>query len=167
MIEEAKVWFYFLSSVILSSKHLSTVRKNEAILLYALLKREKINVGKIIDNSILSYYRSKYRGLIPPPATITRLYILRGVKGTWEEEETCSKASSLTLTGITKGPTNIDKEKNVETKEDGGNDKGNEQAHLESPFQERQERQRSLSPIWNLSTDVSEIHQDLAESSRQ
>ena len=36
--EEAKVWFYFASSVLLPSKHLSTVRKNEAILLYAFLK---------------------------------------------------------------------------------------------------------------------------------
>ena len=38
LTEEAKVWFYFVSSVLLPSKHLSTVRKEEAILLYALLK---------------------------------------------------------------------------------------------------------------------------------
>ena len=41
LTEESKVWFYFVSSVILPSKHLSTVRKNEAILLYALLKGVK------------------------------------------------------------------------------------------------------------------------------
>ena len=46
LIEEAKVWFYFISSVLLPSKHLSTVRRNEAILLYALLKGYKINVGR-------------------------------------------------------------------------------------------------------------------------
>ena len=74
LIEEAKVWFFFVSSVLLLS-NLNTVRKNEAILLYALLKGYKINVGKIIENSIMSYYRRKYRSLIPYPATITRLCI--------------------------------------------------------------------------------------------
>ena len=81
-MEEAKVWFFFVSSVLLPSNHLSIVRKNEAILLYASLKGYKINVGKIIENSVLSYYRSKYKGLIPHPTTITRLCILGGVKGT-------------------------------------------------------------------------------------
>ena len=60
LIEEAKVWFYFIGSVLLPSKHLSTVCQEEAILLYALLKGYKINVGKIIENSILNYYQSKY-----------------------------------------------------------------------------------------------------------
>ena len=82
LIEEAKVWFYFFSSTIMPSKHLSTVRKDEEILLYTLLKGYKINVGKIIENCILSYYRSKYKGRIPHTETITRLCILRGVKGT-------------------------------------------------------------------------------------
>ena len=44
LIEEAKVWFYFISSVLRPSKPLSTVRRDEAILLYALLKGYKINV---------------------------------------------------------------------------------------------------------------------------
>ena len=79
--EEAKVWFYFVNSVLLPSNHLSTVRKNEAILLYALLKGYKINVGKIIENSIMSYYRSKYKSLIPYPAIITILCLLGGVNG--------------------------------------------------------------------------------------
>ena len=54
LTEEAKVWFYFVSSVLLPLKHLNTVRWNEVILLYALLKGYKINVGKIIENSIMS-----------------------------------------------------------------------------------------------------------------
>ena len=83
--------------------YLSAMRKNEAVLLYALLKGYKINVGKIIENSIMSYYKRKYRGLIPHPTTITRLCILGGVNADQEEEETCPKASPLTLTGITKG----------------------------------------------------------------
>ena len=56
LTEEAKVWFYFIGLVLLPSKHLSIVCQEEAILLYALLKGYKINVGKIIENSILNYY---------------------------------------------------------------------------------------------------------------
>ena len=55
LTEEANVWFYFIGSVLLPSKHLSIVHQEETILLYALLKGYKINVGKIIENSILNY----------------------------------------------------------------------------------------------------------------
>ena len=43
-------------------------------------------------------------GLIPHPATITKLCVLARVKGIWVEEETCPKVSPLTLTGVIKGP---------------------------------------------------------------
>ena len=86
------------------SKHLSTVRREEAILLYALLKGCKINVGKIIEKSILDYSERKCRGMIPHPTTITRLYIQGGVDEEWGTEKTYPRASPLTLTGITKGP---------------------------------------------------------------
>ena len=105
LIEEAKVWFYFVGSNLVPSKHLGIVRKNEAILLYAILKGYKLSVGKIIENSILSFFISNYRGLLPHLALITRLCILGGVEGDWEEEETCPKTSPLTLTGITKPQT--------------------------------------------------------------
>ena len=114
LTEQAKVWFYFICSVILPSKHLSTVREKEAVLLYAILKGYKFGVGKIIENSILSYYRGSYRGLVPHLALITRLCILGSVKGDWEEEETCRKTLLLTLTGIIKGPKSRGKEKEVE-----------------------------------------------------
>ena len=55
LTEEAKVWFYFIYYVLIPSKHLRTVRREEAILLYALLKGYKINVGKIIEKSILGH----------------------------------------------------------------------------------------------------------------
>ena len=55
LTEEAKVWFYFIRFVLMPSKHLSIVRREELILLYALLKGYKINVGKIIEKSILGY----------------------------------------------------------------------------------------------------------------
>ena len=82
LTEEAKIWFYFFSFVLLPSKHLSTMRKEEALVMYAILKGYKLNVGKTNEKSILNYYSSKYRGLIPHPATITRLCIIGEVKGT-------------------------------------------------------------------------------------
>ena len=111
LTEQSKVWFYFICSVILPSKHLSIVREKETVLLYAILNGYKFSVGKIIENSILSYYRGSYRGLVPHPTLITRLHILGSVEGDWEEEETCPKTSPLTLSGIIKGPQNKGKEK--------------------------------------------------------
>ena len=104
LIEEAKVWFYFIASVIIPTEHLCTIRENEAIIFYALLKGYKFGVGKIIETSIKTFHKIVKRGLIPYPATITRLYILAGVKGIWAEEETCPKVSPLTLTRVVKGP---------------------------------------------------------------
>ena len=43
--EEAKVWFYFICLVIIPIKHLSSVKEQEAMILYALLKGYKMNVG--------------------------------------------------------------------------------------------------------------------------
>ena len=115
MTEEAKLWFYFISYVLMPSKHLSTVRREEAILLYVLLKGYKINVGKIIEKSILGYSKSKCRGMIPHLATITRHCIQRGVEEEWGTDETYLRASPLTLTCITKGPKNRGKGKEKET----------------------------------------------------
>ena len=103
LTEEAKVWFYFIASFIIPTKHLSTIREHEAIILYALLKGYNFDVGKIIETSIRSFHKNVRGGLIPHPTTITRLCILAGVKGIWAEEETCPKVSPLTLTGVIKG----------------------------------------------------------------
>ena len=92
--------------------------------LITLLKEYKINVGKIIENSILSYSRS--RGLIPHPATITNLCLPWGVEEKWEKEETYPRASPLTLTELTKGPKNRGKEKEIEVQEERGNERCNE-----------------------------------------
>ena len=104
LTKEAKVWFYYFSSVIIPTKHLSTIREQEAIILYALPKGYKFDVGKIIESSVRCFHKNVKRGLIPHPATITRPFILAGVKGTWVEEETYPKVSPLTLTGVIKGP---------------------------------------------------------------
>ena len=106
LTEEAKVWFYFLASVLVPTRHLSTVREQEAIMLYAILKGYKINIGTIIENSIMRYHEGNKRGLIPHPATITILCLKAGVKGDWVTEEEVPLASPLLLTGVTKGPRN-------------------------------------------------------------
>ena len=104
LTEEAKVWFYFISYVIIPTKNLSTIRENEVILLYALLKGYKFDVGKIIETSNRIFHTIVKRGLIPHPTTITRLCVLAGMKWIWAEEETCPKVSPLILTGVIKGP---------------------------------------------------------------
>ena len=106
MIEEAKVWFYFLAFVMVPTKHVCTVREQEAIILYAMLKGYKLNAGAIIENSVMRYHERNKRGLIPHPATITRLCLRAGVKGTLEEEEEWPKVSPLTMTGVSKGHRN-------------------------------------------------------------
>ena len=59
--EGAKVWFYFLSPVILPTKHFYAVREQEAIILYAPLKGYKMNVGGLIEGSIRGYHLSNKR----------------------------------------------------------------------------------------------------------
>ena len=125
LTEEAKVWFYFLASVLIPTKHVCKVREHEAVILYAILKGYKLNAGAIIVNSIMRYHEGNKRGLIPHPATITRLRTRAGVKGVWEEEEECPKSSPLTLTGVSKGPRNL-KKKGVIVEADSGDEEENE-----------------------------------------
>ena len=47
--EVVKVWFYFVNFVLTPSKHVSIVRQDRAILLYALVKGFNLNVGKIVE----------------------------------------------------------------------------------------------------------------------
>ena len=131
-------------------KHLSTIRDKEAVLLYAILKGYKCNVGKIIENSILSYYRGGYRGLVPYQA----LFILGGVEGDWEKEENCPRTSPLTLTGITKGPKNRGREREAEIERENRDDVEIHQIQIESEAPKKQLRKRSVSPILTLSPEV-------------
>ena len=84
LTEEAKVWFYFLASVLVPTRHLSTVREQEAVMLYAILKGYKINIGTIIENSIMRYHEGNKRGVIPHPETVTILCLKAGVRVDWE-----------------------------------------------------------------------------------
>ena len=105
LTKEAKVLFYFLASVLVPTRHLSTVREQEAVMLYAILKGYKINIGTIMENSIMRYHEGSKRGVIPHPATVTILCLKAGVRGDWEAEEV-PLTSPLLLTGVSKGPRN-------------------------------------------------------------
>ena len=85
-----------------------------------------MNVGKIIETSILNSYHRNYRGSIPHSVTITKLCIIGGVKRTWEEEERCPKTSPLTLTGKTIPPPSKGKENVQEIQEEDRDGKENE-----------------------------------------
>ena len=74
-----KVWFYFVNSILTPLKHVSTVRQDHAILLYALVKGWNLNLGKIVEQSILDYDEINFSGNIPHPALITLLCIKGGV----------------------------------------------------------------------------------------
>ena len=145
---------------------MSTVREKEVVLLYAILKGYKFNVGKIIENSILSYYRGGYKGLVPHPTLITRLCILGSVEGDWEEEETCSRTSPLILTGITKGPKNRGREREVEVAREEEDNIEINQIQIDSATQEKEQRHNGLIPILTLSPDLTQVHQDQVGSSQ-
>ena len=173
LTEEAKVWFYFISSVLMPSKHLSTVRREEVILLYALIKGYKFDVGKIIETSIRSFHKNVKWGLIPHPATITRLCILAGVKGIWAEEETCPKVSPLTLTRVIKGLKSR-KRKEIEIlevaeeheEEEEEEQLGMEQIQKEGQLPVEDEIHGKRSPLSHPPPDVRETFSKPAECSR-
>ena len=133
--------------------------------LYAILKGNKFNVGKLIENSILSYYRGGYKGLIPYPGLILWLCILGGVQGDWEEEENCLKTSPLTLTKITKGPKNRGRGSEVEAVRGKEELEKLQQLHLEGETTKPTQRQRSASPVLPFSPEVRPVHQEYVEGS--
>ena len=102
-MEANKVWFYFVNSVLTPSKHVSTVRQDHVILLYALVKGWSLKVGKIVEQSVMDYAENNFLGNIPHLALITLLCIKGGV--TFNEiQEKCARSSLLTLTGVLKTP---------------------------------------------------------------
>ena len=104
LTEANKVWFYLVNYVLTPSKHVSIVRQDCAILLYALVKGFSLNVGKIVEQYILDYAENIFLENIPHPALVTLLCINGGVTFN-ETEEKCPRSSLFTLTGVLKAPT--------------------------------------------------------------
>ena len=74
-----------------------------AILLYALIKGCSLNVGKIVEQSILDYAENNFSDNIPHLTLITLLCIKGGVPFN-KIEEKCPRASLLTFTRVIKTP---------------------------------------------------------------
>ena len=128
-------------------------------------------MGSLIEGSIKGYHLSNQRGLIPYHGTITRLCILAGVKGSWEEEEVCPKVSPLTLFGVTKGPRNK-KHKGiikVEAEPTEENDNMEIENFLEKapPTEEKKDMQCRMSLLSHSYPDVRDSFLELAESSKR
>ena len=58
--EVVKVWFYFINPILTPSKHVSIVRQDRAMILYALVKGFNLNVGKIMEQSDECLKHSNY-----------------------------------------------------------------------------------------------------------
>ena len=93
------------------------MRRDRPILLYALVKGYEVNVGKIIEESILDYTKEDFIRNIPHPTLITLLCIKGGVKFNEEGEERCPKASPVTLVGVLKAPVESEKGERREKRE--------------------------------------------------
>ena len=167
------MWFYFIASVIIPTKHLSTIREQEAIILYTMLKGYKFDARKTIESSIRSFQKNVKRGLIPHPTMISRLCILTRVHGVCEEEETYPTISSFTLTGVLKGPKNK-KRKEMEIvevaeepeEEEENEQPGTEQFPKESQLPTEEEMHNRKSPMIHSPPKVREIFSEPAECSR-
>ena len=85
-------------------------------------------------------------GLVPHSALITRLCILGGVEGDWEEEETCPRTSPLIVTGITKGPKNRGREREAEVPREKEENIQINQIQIDSAAQEQERLQEQFEP---------------------
>ena len=126
-----------------------------------------MNVGCLIEGSIRGYHLSNKRGLIPHPAKISRLCILAGVRGSWDEEETCPKPSPLILIGVTKGPRNKRQKGIVELEVELGEENDNREMETvpeQIPQTEEEEMPFRMSPP---GPEMREDFPKLTESSRK
>ena len=113
---------------------------------------------------------SNKRRLIPHPTTISRLCISVGVRGSWDEEEACPKASPLTLTGVTKGPRNRKHKGIVELEAEPGEENYNREMETvleQIPPAEEEEMPFRMSPMSPSRPEMKEDFPELAESSRK
>ena len=119
-----------------------------------------MKIGILIEESIRGYHHSNKRGLIPHPATITRLCFWAGVKGNWEEEERCPRVSPLTLTGVTRGPKGKRQkevmvvEAETEQETNAKNDRREMEEVPDSVLPEAEEEPLRVSPTYPLFPDV-------------
>ena len=79
-------------------------------------------------------------------------------KETGKKKRTAPKTSPLTLTGITKGPKNKGRERQVEAVREEEEPVEIQQPQPESEAPKLQQRQRSVSPVLIFSPEVRQVH---------
>ena len=129
-----------------------------------------MNVGRLIEGLIRGYHLSNRRGLIPHPTTISRLCIFAGVRGSWDEEETCPKVSPLTLTRVTKGPRNKKQQRMVEVEVEPTKDDDHREMEAipeQNPLAEEEEVHLRMSPLSHSYPDMTENFPEPEKSSRR
>ena len=75
----AKVWYNFLCVKIKSSLHLSTVKKDRAMLLYAMTKGFQFDIGSVIERGLIESIQGRCTGALIHPLHITQLFRLAEV----------------------------------------------------------------------------------------
>ena len=128
-----------------------------------------MNVGRLIEGSIRGYHIRNKRGLIPHPTTINRLCIFAGVRGSWDEEETCPKVSSLTLTGVIKGPRNKKQQRIVKVEAEPTEDDCHKEMEAileQNPPAEEEEVHLRMSPLSHSYLEMTEKFPKQVESFR-
>ena len=129
-----------------------------------------MNVGGLIEGSIRGYHLRNKRGLIPHLTTINKLCIFAGVRGSWDEEETCPKGSPLTLIVVTKGPKNKKQKGMVEVEADPAKENGNREMETipeQIPPVEEEEMHFRMSPLSHSYLDMTENFPEQVERSRR
>ena len=129
-----------------------------------------MNVGRLIEGSIIGYHLRNRRGPIPHPTTISRLCIFAGVRGSWDEEETCPKVSPLTLIGVTKGLRNKKQQRMVEVEAEPAEDDDHKEMEAileQNPPAEEEEVHLRMSPLSHSYPDMTKNFPEPAESSRR
>ena len=84
LTETTKLRFYFVSSKLIPTKHISIVKNDKAILTYDIVSGMKFNVEEVIENSIL---KSVYGKAITYPSLIIELCLRAEVEISKDEEK--------------------------------------------------------------------------------
>ena len=85
MTKVAKIWHYFVCAKLLPTTNHSAIMKSIVALVYAILKNMKIDVGLIIQHSIIHGFEKGIQRF-SHPHLITELCNNVGVKWTTKEE---------------------------------------------------------------------------------
>ena len=74
MTRELKVWHYFIRAKLMQVTHFSDVVKDQAELLYEIKTKKSIDIGSVIEQSILQHVKMPNAGLYCPSLIIVLCY---------------------------------------------------------------------------------------------